>query len=248
MASSSTTDCVKEAEFLSCDGVLSSEDTETTAGSPSAGAPDHPRDQRVDLRCVYNYFLTCIRENDQIDVDAYIKAYQELNRFFELLGKVFQFVASDVRSKLDIMESLRKSENSVYYDTIQSMVAHEKENDLLRRKDPLSGSRTLLRLHRALAFITDLLGRLAALDDNEKIVSHAQEAYKTTLAVHHPWLIQKAALMAMYTLPTRSCLLETTCQDQNVGSDILPQVVTITKQVYDITQQIYEVNDILDLP
>ena len=38
---------------------------------------------------------------------------------------------------------------------------------------------------------------------NEKLVSVSQEAYKKTLQKFHPWVVQKAALLAMHMLPTK---------------------------------------------
>merc|ERR1711868_242244 len=66
-----------------------------------------------------------------------------------------------------------------------------------------SGSRTLLRLHRALEYITEFLGRLEPLEDEAYLSTVSREAYEKTLMKYHPWIVQKAAKLAMGMLPTK---------------------------------------------
>lgn len=68
------------------------------------------------------------------------------------MGSVFTFVSSDVRNKLDILYNLRQQDNedNKHFDSIKTMLLYEKEASLLRQKGYVSGSRTLLRLHRGL--------------------------------------------------------------------------------------------------
>lgn len=46
------------------------------------------------------------------------------------------------------------------------------------------------------------------LSDSDKTSSCCQDAYNKTLAKHHPWVIRKAAVVAMYTMPTRELLFK----------------------------------------
>jgi hypothetical protein len=66
------------------------------------------------------------------------------------MGKVFAFVASDVKSKIEILEELRQGENGEHFSTLKKMIKYESENGLLNKPGYTSGSRTLLRLHRGL--------------------------------------------------------------------------------------------------
>jgi hypothetical protein len=66
------------------------------------------------------------------------------------MGKVFAFVASDVKSKIEILEELRQGENGEHFSTLKKMIKYESENGLLNKSGYTSGSRTLLRLHRGL--------------------------------------------------------------------------------------------------
>jgi hypothetical protein len=110
------------------------------------------------------------------------------------------------------------------------MIEYEKENKLLEKSDFVNGARTLLRLHRGLGiislsthcleihsvyryyglpdFIKEFLRQLGDLLDTDKTSSCCQDAYNKTLAKHHPWVIRKAAIVAMYTMPTREVLLK----------------------------------------
>lgn len=73
------------------------------------------------------------------------------SRFFQLMGSVFGFVSSDVKSKVEILEDYRKKENSDKFETFKTMLNYEKNEGLFKKSDYVSGSRTLLRLHRGLS-------------------------------------------------------------------------------------------------
>lgn len=145
------------------------------------------------------------------------------------MGSVFSFVSSDLKQKIDTLIELR-SKDDQNYTTVKSMIEYEKENKLLEKSDFVNGARTLLRLHRGLGtvsrhvtqgfterrivdmysilldFIREFLRQLGDLTDVDKTSSCCQDAYNKTLAKHHPWVIRKAAVVAMYTMPTREAL------------------------------------------
>jgi hypothetical protein len=60
-------------------------------------------------------------------------------------------VGSDVKSKLEILESYRAGETRSDYETVEKMLEFEKSTDYITKNKESSGSRTLLRLHRALS-------------------------------------------------------------------------------------------------
>lgn len=67
------------------------------------------------------------------------------------MGTVFGFVSSDVTSKLEILQAYRQGPNGKYFETIKDMIMYEKAENKLTDPKYISGSRTLLRLHRALS-------------------------------------------------------------------------------------------------
>merc|ERR1712241_1639757 len=96
-----------------------------------------------------------------------------------------------------------------HYQTIKTMIDYEVKNDLIKtkKKDDPSGSRTLLRLHRALEYIIGFLHKLEDIDDEGYCSVISREAYEATLMKYHPWVVQKAAKLAMKLLPTKGGLI-----------------------------------------
>ncbi|RWS05329.1 Glycolipid transfer protein domain-containing protein 1-like protein, partial [Dinothrombium tinctorium] len=172
-------------------------------------------DKRFDIEVVCNALCNYNCNKNALFLDEYLIAYKELQsnesndrRFFELLGPVFAFVAKDVENKIEILRGYRNdSQISHHYDSVQSMIDYETANNLLKDSKRPSGSRTLLRLHRALEFIALFMLELSKLENNAATGSIARECYKKSLSKYHPWYIQKTASVAMYTLPSRQDLI-----------------------------------------
>ncbi|XP_035785455.1 ceramide-1-phosphate transfer protein-like [Anopheles albimanus] len=203
---------------------------------------------KFDLQKVHEKFNESLSEEDDVYVDHYLEAFKELYKFFQLMGTVFGFVSSDVKEKVEILEKLRAKENAESFLTIRTMMEYERDSNLLNKKDYVSGSRTLLRLHRGLDFIQEFLKRIGELEADAKTNGVCQAAYNDTLAQFHPWIIRKGANVAMYALPTRDQLLEKVCLDVSVAIDLLPEMLAVTRKVYDRTQDLYTKYDLHGLP
>merc|ERR1712020_436641 len=141
------------------------------------------------------------------------------------------------------------------YETVQSMLQHEIETNMIKPKarDSTTGTRNLLRLHRALEYINAFLDGVPELDANDKCCPVSQAAYKKTLMKFHPWVVQKAALTAMYMLPTREGLISIICEptDEEAikkSAETLEKAVLAMKKVYDVTQEVYKEKELLALP
>ncbi|KAI4490505.1 hypothetical protein M0804_003449 [Polistes exclamans] len=201
-----------------------------------------------DLRIVHDNFDKALVQDDDVDIKAYLDAYNELYKFFQLMGSVFSFVSSDLKQKIDILVDLT-NKNDQNYVTIKSMIEHEKENKLIEKSDTVNGARTLLRLHRGLDFIREFLRQLGELSDTDKTSTCCKDAYNQTLAKHHPWVIRKAAIVAMYTMPTRELLFKKVC-GANVqrNIDILPKMLEVTADVFNRTHNLYELHQLHTLP
>ncbi|KAI9583493.1 ceramide-1-phosphate transfer protein [Glossina fuscipes] len=207
--------------------------------------------ERFDIEKVKQIFEESLRDDDDVLLDEYLKAYEEINKFFNLMGTVFSFVSSDVRSKIDILYDFRSetdAERAENFITVKTMMTYEKENGLLKDAKYISGSRTLLRLHRGLEFIYEFLSRLASLTEFDKTQLACKLAYEMTLAKHHPWVIRKGALVAMYALPTQGELLKRVCCNVARAIEILPEMLNNTKLVYDRTEALYTLYDLHHLP
>lgn len=67
------------------------------------------------------------------------------------MGSIFGFICSDVKSKVEILEDFRTNkEVTEKFESVKQMILYEQDKELLNKKDYVSGSRTLLRLHRGL--------------------------------------------------------------------------------------------------
>ncbi|KAH8038832.1 hypothetical protein HPB51_003335 [Rhipicephalus microplus] len=122
------------------------------------------------LRVVIKNLQDSREDEDDLDMDSYIAAYRELSKFFEGLGSLFGFINSDVKSKLDILDDYRKSDDvGDNYETLNSMIEYEKEEGIIADEKKPSGSRTLLRLHRALEFIAALFKAISTANDDASV-------------------------------------------------------------------------------
>ena len=194
-------------------------------------------------------FNRCLK-NPKLTLVDYIAGYKDVYKFLVLLGRVFSWVGSDVYAKIETLEKYLEEENKDHYQTIQSMIDYEVENDLIEGK---SGSGTLLSLHRALEYIIVFLLKLEDIQDDDNCSVISREAYEETLKKYHPWLVQKAAKLAMGLLPTKKGLIAKVCQDGDEAAlkksqEDFSKAVSAMRSVYEATQVFYKDNNLLEIP
>ena len=68
-----------------------------------------------------------------------------------MLGTVFGFVGSDVKSKVQILQGYRSGDARNDYETVEAMLEHEVSSGFISTNKDTNGARTLLRLHRSLS-------------------------------------------------------------------------------------------------
>ncbi|MGH0131978.1 UNVERIFIED_CONTAM: hypothetical protein FKN15_048067 [Acipenser sinensis] len=177
----------------------------------------------------------------------------ELVLFMNSLGSIFSFISKDAVNKIQIMVTHRNGENGDKYETLQSMVKYELDNNLVdlqrRAEHPESGCRTLLRLHRALRWLELFLEKLRTSMEDSKTSVMCTDAYNDSLAQYHAWIIRKAATVAFCTLPGRAAFFQT----MNVGSTeqvvaMLGEAMPFISKVYEITEELYKQHNLLELP
>ncbi|GIY93936.1 ceramide-1-phosphate transfer protein [Caerostris extrusa] len=207
-----------------------------------------------DIQLLYDSLEKCCSESNSLVMEQYLIAFRELYRFFTLLGSVFGFVATDIISKVNILEEYGQSEQSDQYATIQSMIEYESCNGITEDVSRPSGCRTLLRLHRSLEFIMSFMSDFSSADSNAKSSTIAQKCYNETLSKFHPWLIRKGATIAMYTLPARQQFIERVCggpcdeEAVEFYGKMMGDIALVSKRIYDETHKLYEANNLLNLP
>jgi len=172
------------------------------------------------------------------------------------MGTIFSFVTSDVHNKIANLRHHLASDVGEHYTTVEKMIEYEVANGIIVESnissEEQSGSRTLLRLHRALEFLILLFYELAqsSADSTESFSTLVGRAYSATLANHHPWIVRSAVYIALYAVPSRSSLVQRLDPD---GSDerIIEQLnaaVLAMQPVYDRVQALFSDNDLLQLP
>ncbi|KAK9870503.1 hypothetical protein WA026_008060 [Henosepilachna vigintioctopunctata] len=186
-----------------------------------------------DLEIVRENFKLSKKVENDIDLEFYLKSFEELNRFFFLLGTIFGFVSSELEDKISILKNFLSSPDvGQHFSTVKS-------------------SRTLLRLHRGFEFIQAFLKGLIDLGEQQQTSTVCHNAYTCTLANHHSFLIRTAAKLAMYNLPVKHKLLVKVCgSEENIrkAEEILPETLEHGLEIYNIIQKIYEKNNLLSLP
>ena len=122
------------------------------AASSASSASDD-----FDMENLFKYFSECYGEDGSaLRMDSYIKGYEEIVKFLNLLGTVFGWVASDVVAKISVLKGhMGNQETGSHFVSIQTMTEYEVKENLIKYKarDSTTGSRNLLRLQRALEYI-----------------------------------------------------------------------------------------------
>ncbi|KAK6642814.1 hypothetical protein RUM43_004316 [Polyplax serrata] len=235
--------------------------TEEDLAQAAVESLDEKEEKDFDFVDFCKYMKSCITENcsdvEDVDLKTYLLAYEQLYNFFLLLGRAFQFVASDVKSKIRILdklcnEELEQSQKITNFLTVKSMVNYERDSGLLKNSKYVSGCRTLLRLHRGLDFIRKFLEEIYNSENGAKLGGVARQTYDKTLAEYHTWIVRNAARVAMQFLPTREELLNKVSKnDEGTLKQMLemfPEAFENMNTAYNRIHEIYTTNNILDLP
>jgi len=161
----------------------------------------------VDLLKVYGGVYTETMKTGEVPTLGFTSSYREITKMFDLLGKPFIFVRKDVVSKIMIIEEIYHKDNQ-HNSTIQQMIKHEVDTGTTNTPDLRSGSRTVLRLFRALSFISLLLKTLIT-ERQSDLASIVTKSYHATLAPYHTWMVRKLVGLSTYALPTRETFVQT---------------------------------------
>ncbi|CAG9537770.1 unnamed protein product [Cercopithifilaria johnstoni] len=201
-----------------------------------------------DVNLITELFENSLVGDNDVSLPLYIDAYRQINKFFPLLSKGFSFVEKDLLEKEKILHELHAADPA-HYDTVNSMVSWECRSGAPSEK----GSRTLLRLHRALLFIVDFLKNLKDSREGDQISALCQESYDSTLSKHHSWIVRKLVGVAIHFLSSRDYLLnvlvnERSPQYEHEVKQAITKLIDVTEKVFHRLQQIYESKNILNLP
>uniref|UniRef100_A0AC35TGP6 GLTP domain-containing protein n=1 Tax=Rhabditophanes sp. KR3021 TaxID=114890 RepID=A0AC35TGP6_9BILA len=208
-------------------------------------------EQHFNLDKVIDHFEQALNGNEDIFMEQYLEAYRELNKIFGILGRIFGFVESDVTEKVAILDTFLANDKA-NYSSVGTMIKHECHSNQCPKGN---GSRTLLRLHRALQFIILFVEGLKNSQDNGMAISTVcKTSYDKTLANYHGFFIRKSVAVAVYTLPSREYIIKGffTHADEDVSNQTIhilaDKFKRVGQNVYDRIQEMYTHNNLLELP
>ena len=174
------------------------------------------------------------------------------------MGSIFSFVGEDVKDKVGVLSNHHQCPiRGLHYITIKSMMEYESGSpkERLEPGRPTnkatipSGSRTLLRLHRALEFVMLLMKGLIEAKDEDPVSNIAQDAYKQSLIKYHGWIIRNGAHYAMYALPSKIGLMEKISKHSYTDIGEYARRMTASMDlVYKRTDELYTEFKLQDLP
>lgn len=217
---------------------------------------NNEKSKYFDIDYASKTFQDSMVDKDAISLHHYLNGFKELMKFFHSLGTIFLFVTSDLETKIGLLENYRNVEQggcNPAYLTIQSAIEYETKENLLRDTKRQSGARTILRLHRALEFLSALMLNLSKLNEDEETATAARDAYSGTLARHHPWTIRTIASFAMRTLPLKKILVESVLGKENSGNETATNekmlaLANVTDNLFLVVDKYYEEKQLKDLP
>ncbi|CAF1489814.1 unnamed protein product [Adineta steineri] len=242
------------------------------ASAPTTESPIHPNTstqsdiqetnhtRTFDLRVVRDAFANCIQPDNTLLLHEYVRAYDELCVFVASLGAVFEWAIKDLTNKLVILREHQRLD-PVNYQSIQSMVDYEVKSERVKSKDttlvlasgkPLpNGCRTLLRLHRALAFIASFLSQMRLASDEESSAAIAWNAYSATLGHFHSWPVRHTIHAAIkLTVPDRRTLIDKLLNKRNPDEidELSVDIVKSCNKIESTTQELFEMHHLTKLP
>ena len=212
---------------------------------------------KFNLAHLLTNFAECVDNDGKIHIANYVHGFEELEEFLKLLGTVFGWFSKELLVPLEELRQLWSSEDLLgptHSQDVRSMLQYEVESKLIKPKasDSHTGTRNLLRLHRALELIIAFIRGIQNLEMDDQCSGVAKKAYKDTLANFHPWVVQKAALLLLNLLPTKAGLIKEMCGDdkKKIKSTLktLPKVVEAMQNVYQKTEEVYLEFGLLNLP
>ncbi|KAK8404018.1 hypothetical protein O3P69_000230 [Scylla paramamosain] len=157
----------------------------------------------LDLKLVRDCFTP--GAEGEVPLAPYVKGFLELNKFIKMLGKLYHFVAYDVKVKTAVVQKKMARENGQHYVNLKSMIKYEMENSLLVQKST-SGTKAILLLHRGLEFTCEFLKEMMKEEEEPKLGEIASKIYLSTTGSYQATYLREPFSCVLKMLPTRATL------------------------------------------
>ncbi|XP_045118269.1 ceramide-1-phosphate transfer protein-like [Portunus trituberculatus] len=202
----------------------------------------------LDLKLVGDCFTP--GDDGDVPLAPYLKGFLELNKFIKMLGKLYHFVAYDVKVKTAVVQKKMARENGQHYVNLKSMIKYEMENSLLVQKST-SGTKAILLLHRGMEFTCQFLREMIKEEEEPKLGEIASKIYLSTTGSYQATYLREPFSCVLKLLPTRATLRNRVAKGKEEAEEkvmrLLFDAIKSITETYDAVQKIYSENNLLDM-
>lgn len=163
--------------------------------------------------------------DDKIRTEEFLQASRDVVRIIEKFGKLFAPVKYDMEGNIEKLNN-KYALDKEKHATLQDMILLEKElGKTIIATDALMWLRR--GLYMILLFFEQIVEDHNAGKTTEDLVAFLKEAYKQSLEPYHGWMVQQLFGLLSRMVPSRTQLLQTITDEDNVKDEILLQDMDI---------------------
>ncbi|ROT78044.1 hypothetical protein C7M84_003267 [Penaeus vannamei] len=169
----------------------------------SEGEAIHPSQMKPTmLQLLYVNILRC-RSHGDIVLAEYIRMYRLLNAFLSNFGSFAAVQTQMLEDRIRNLEIRHQGVNREEYQSLSSMIRFEDAAGTVGDIDPVSGTILFTCLQRHLQYLSLALHAIIPLPRDEPLLHPFESAYRTVLASHHNWFVEKFYLVGLAMLPSK---------------------------------------------
>lgn len=154
------------------------------------------------LQILYVNILRCNSGGD-IVLAEYIRMYRLLNAFLSNFGSFATVQTQMLEDRIRNLEIRHQGVNRLEYQTVSGMIRFEVAAGTVGDIDPVSGTILFTCLQRHLQYLALALHAIIPLPRDEPLLHPFESAYRTVLARHHNWFVEKFYLVGLAMLPSK---------------------------------------------
>jgi hypothetical protein len=190
------------------------------------------------------------RKDGELDTETFLQIIQEIRKFFQAFGSMFNFILSELTERLENLENRLYTQLSDYYESIEKMVQHEKNIRIIENDPLICGTRALQRLNVVFLFFILFVDNLSGLEEHEATAYACKSAYYKSYAKYHSWFVQKTSMFSIYSIPSKRSLYAKAMPDIAVVSEVdllLKEFVERAVQIYEHCENVFKEKEIHEL-
>merc|ERR1711935_259212 len=178
------------------------------------------------------------RGNVRIPTESFLNASGDFLPILDKLGsKAFQPVKMDISGNIAKIRTKFDTDRDKF-NTLQAIVLEEKSTNTNRSAN--SATDAIMWLKRGLTFVKEFLKNVA--QGEQDLTKALQDAYTTSLARHHGWVVRGVFHLAVKAAPYYNDLIEALLD----GSSDEDTIATLMSSMTSYTNALERILDILD--